>query len=232
MISLKETQLNTLLICSITALLFIEVHKVKDSRFVCFLALVCKALCNIYKPLMIISIGSFLVPPKLRNSLLPHTFTAEHFKAHHSWSNECQAVSAVKFEIQLRVKEMLSVYKTYIHDVLWNRLLAVLLKEERRGEGEGCNCHIKVKEFKINLISQSLSPPKRFIASMLCLVARLKESTESEMETGRKRRDFDRGNRLAPNQSELVWEGSNRRSKSHVMISALDLLYLCNIEVT
>lgn len=74
---------------------------------------------------------------------------------------------------------MLSVYKTL---TLWNRLLAVLLGEERRGEAEwrerGGNCHIKGKEFKINLISQSLSPPKSFSVSMLRLVMRHKESTE------------------------------------------------------
>lgn len=60
--------------------------------------------------------------------------------------------------------------------------------EERRGEGEGRggNCHIKGKEFKINLISQSLSPPKRFTVSMLRLVARHKESTESEKRGGKK----------------------------------------------
>lgn len=63
----------------------------------------------------------------------------------------------------------------------------MLLGEERRGEWGG-NCHIKGKEFKINLISQSLSPPKRFTVSMLRLVMRHKESTERvKWETGRER---------------------------------------------
>lgn len=52
-----------------------------------------------------------------------------------------------------------------------------------RGEkrwGKGGNYHIKGKEFKINLISQSPSTPspKRFTVSMLRLVMRHKESTE------------------------------------------------------
>lgn len=60
------------------------------------------------------------------------------------------------------------------------------------GGREGGNCHIKGKEFKINLISQSLSPPKSFTVSMLHLVMRHKESTEreSKMEMGRERARF------------------------------------------
>ncbi len=104
--------------------------------------------------------------------------------------------------------------------MLWNRLLAVLLGEERRGEGEGRggggggNCHIKGKEFKINLISQSLSPPKRLTVSMLRLVMRHKESTERVKWRRKERgRGSDRGNRLAPDQLELVWEGSHRKGQ-------------------
>lgn len=53
-------------------------------------------------------------------------------------------------------------------------------REEVRERG---NCHIKGKEFKINLISQSLSPPHPhpqggFTVSMLRLVVRHRESTE------------------------------------------------------
>lgn len=70
---------------------------------------------------------------------------------------------------------------------------------ERDREGGG-NCHIKGKEFKINLISQSLSPPKRFTVSMLRLVMRHKESTERVKWRREERgRGSDRGNRLAPN---------------------------------
>lgn len=95
-------------------------------------------------------------------------------------------------------------------DVLWNRPCAVLLGEEREEVG-GCNCHIKGKEFKINVISQSLSPPKRFTVSMLRLVMRHKESTERVKWRREERgRGSDRGNRLAP-EGELVWEGSPRR---------------------
>ena len=78
---------------------------------------------------------------------------------------------------------------------------------ESEREGGGGNCHIKGKEFKINLISQSLSPPKRFTVSMLCLVMRHKESTERVKWRREERgRGSDRGNRLAPHQGELVWE--------------------------
>lgn len=43
------------------------------------------------------------------------------------------------------------------------------VEEVRHREGGG-NCHIKVKEFKINLISQSLSGPKSFAVSKHRLV--------------------------------------------------------------
>ena len=97
----------------------------------------------------------------------------------------------------------------YKLEVLWNRLRAVLLGGERRGEGEGRggNCHIKGKEFKINLISQSLSPPKRFTVSMLRLVMRHKESTERvKWRQGRKRvRSWLRW--LTGSQLEWTWVG-------------------------
>lgn len=123
-----------------------------------------------------ILVGSFLILLKRRNSYSTHTFPAVHEHLIHLKSIECQAIFAVKFEIRRKKRFLCTKHKL---DVLWNRLRAVPLGEERRGEGEGRggNCHIKGKEFKINLISQSLSPPKRFRVSMLRLVARHKEST-------------------------------------------------------
>lgn len=80
-------------------------------------------------------------------------------------------------------------------------------EEVREREGEGGNCHIKGKEFKIKVISKSLSPPKRFTVSMLRLVVRHKESTERVKWRWEERgRGSDRGNQLAPYQDELLWE--------------------------
>lgn len=148
---------------------------------------------------------------------------------------EWQAISAVKFEIQLGVKEMLSVYKT-LNEMCFGTDSVLCCWEGKgevreRGGGGGGNCHIKGKEFKINLISQSLSPPKRFTVSMLCLVMRHKESTERvKWRRGERGRGSDRGNWLASDQVELVWEGSHRRGnfvcKSCVAISKLLCLYV------
>lgn len=44
--------------------------------------------------------------------LSTHFFSAVHVHLIHLKSNEWQAISAVKFEIRLGVKETLSVYKT------------------------------------------------------------------------------------------------------------------------
>lgn len=50
--------------------------------------------------------------------------------------------------------------------------------------------------------------------SMLHLVVRHKESTERVKWRREERgRGSDRGNRLAPDQVELVWEGSRKRKK-------------------
>ena len=133
--------------------------------------------------------------------------------------NERHAISAVKFEFRLGVKENAFCVQNMNEMCFWNRRHAVPLGEERRGEGEGTeggggNCHIKGKEFKINLISLSLSPPKRLTVSMLHLVVRHKESTERVKWRREERgRGSDRGNRLAPNQVELVWEGSRQKKK-------------------
>lgn len=134
-----------------------------------------------------IFVGSLLILLKQRNSRSAHTFSAVHAHVIRLKLNEWQAIFAVKFEIQLGVKETLLCTKHKL-EVLWNRRRAVLLGEERRGEGEGRggNCHIKGKEFKIYLISQSLSPPKRFAVSMLRLVITQGEYRESETETGKK----------------------------------------------
>lgn len=96
-------------------------------------------------------------------------------------SNERQAVSAVKFEIQLGVKKQCFLCTQHEQDVLLQQAscCAARRREKRWGRGEEGNCHIKGKEFKINLISQSLSPPKRLAVSMLRLVMRHKESTEA-----------------------------------------------------
>lgn len=61
----------------------------------------------------------------------------------------------------------------------------------RRREGGG-NCHIKVKEFKINLISQSLSGPKSFAVSMLRLVI---NTGKRKSRQGDGEQDLDGGNR-------------------------------------
>lgn len=60
----------------------------------------------------------------------------------------------------------------------------------RRGGKGGGNCHIKGKEFKINLISQSLlhppPPSKRFTVSMLYLVIKQGTHTVRERKSARK----------------------------------------------
>lgn len=91
-------------------------------------------------------------------------------------------------------------------------------REEVRERWWGGNYHIKGKEFKINLISQSPPTPKRFTVSMLRLVMRHKESTERVKWRWEERgRGSVRGNRLAPNQIELAWQGSHGRGQLYML---------------
>lgn len=129
------------------------------------------------------------------------TFSAVQVRIIH---NEWQAISSVKFGIQLGVKAKSSVYKTQKRCALEQAPCCAVWRGETRW-GKGGNYHIKGKEFKINLISHSPSAPlKRFTVSMLCLVKRHKERTESVKWRWEARgRGSDRGNLLASNQVEL-----------------------------
>lgn len=109
-----------------------------------------------------------------------HTFPAVRTHLIHHKSEEPPSISALKFEIRLGVKDMCSVYTTWTICALEQTpCCAAWRGVERWGREKGGNCHIKGKEFKINLISQSLSPPKRLTVSMLHLVLRHKQRTET-----------------------------------------------------
>lgn len=88
---------------------------------------------------------------------------------------------------------------------------SVLCCWERREGGVGGNYHIKGKEFKINLISQS--PPPRGLQWACSVLLWHTRRVQSEWNRDEERgRGPDRGNQLAPNQVELVWEGSHGMS--------------------
>lgn len=95
-------------------------------------------------------------------------------------------------------------------DVLWAQTLCCAAwggeKRWRRGKGGG-NWHIKEKEFKINLISQSLSPPPRGLQWACSVLLWDTRRAQREWTRDEERREWgsDRSNKLASSQKRQLW---------------------------